>query len=61
MMKLLKYPNKHAKRTHRRVALSKGAFEKLYEVSEEWELKEITGNEAIFIPKTNEGEGEKEK
>ena len=57
-MKLLKYPNKHEKRTHRRATLSKAEFEKLYEVSEEWELKEITGNEVIFTPKTSKTRNE---
>jgi len=50
-MKLVKYSNKHAKRTYRKANLAKDEFERLYAISEEWILVSADGKKAVFEPR----------
>jgi hypothetical protein len=48
-MKLYKYPDRRVKgRTHRHVIMPKEEFERLLNVSNEWELIKLIKNKAIF-------------
>jgi len=50
-MILRKYPNRHAKRTHKRARLSSEEFDRLFAISDEWELVKVDEEGALFKPK----------
>jgi len=57
-MKLVKYPNTRAKRTHRKANLPKDEFERLYAISEEWTLVSVDDQKAVFKPRGERREEE---